>query len=85
MQKRLKKKSLENAMEVTCKQKWANIRSNIVQNTMVITCMQKRIEIKSVYQFPIPRAYDTVLRLATPGTDCQGITLRGVICSSVTT
>ena len=47
MQKRLKKKSLENAMEVTCKQKWVNIKSNTVQNTMVITCMQKRVEIKS--------------------------------------
>ena len=33
MQKRLKKKSLENAMEVTCKQKWVNIKSYTVQNT----------------------------------------------------
>ena len=43
MQNRLKKKSLKSAMEVTCKQKWVNIKSNTVQNTMVITCMQKRV------------------------------------------
>ena len=39
MQNRLKKKSLKSAMEVTCKQKWVNIKYNTVQNTMVITCM----------------------------------------------
>ena len=46
MQKRLKKKYLKNAMEVTCKQKWVNIKSNTVQNTMVTTCMQNKVETK---------------------------------------
>ena len=46
MQKMLKIKSLRNAMEVTCKQKWVNIKSNTVQNTMVTTCMQNKVETK---------------------------------------
>ena len=45
MQKRLKNKSLQNAMEVTCKQK-LEYKVQVITEHMVITCMQKKVKIK---------------------------------------
>ena len=46
MQKRVKNKSLQNAMEVTCKQK-LEYKVQVITEHMVITCMQRRWKFNS--------------------------------------
>ena len=38
---KLKSNSLENAMEITCRQNRVKIKSNSLQDTMMVTCMQR--------------------------------------------
>ena len=63
------------------------VQINLLEYAITVSCC---CNISSVYirincLFPMLRAYDTVLWLETPGTDCQGIYIWDSIFSSFTT